>query len=93
MGKYTTQTMYKSERRSVQLTIRDSYDQFEPDSASAEIKNSTGTLMASGGILTSLNMIYCDVPTAVTANVGEYYILWNVHKDGSLYRHRTDLLV
>ena len=93
MGDYTTQTMYQNEKRTVELTIRDDYNAWEPDSGSAEIKNYTGTLLASGSILTSLNKVYCDVPLSVTENVGEYYILWRLNKNDDIFRHRTDLLI
>lgn len=89
---YTTQELYKQEVRTIELTLTKNYESFEPDSATAEIKDKNNKILVSDHVLiTSGNKIFCVVPLEITNNVGEYYILWKINKDSSVFRHRTSL--
>ena len=91
----TYQSLYKNERRAVEITINDEDGaSFITDGASAAIYDGSGTVVvAEQAAYTDSNKIYTIVGTTTTANIGKYKIVWKLIKDTYIYYHSTDLTV
>ena len=93
----TYQQLIQNERRAVELSIDDQDgNTFTPSAAYAQVNDSNGTVVtveAPAFIDGTTSAVYTIVGTAVTANVGEYMIVWRLKKEGYTYYHATDLEV
>lgn len=97
MNSNTYITFYQNEVRAATITIRDQdYTAVTPTSASTfQVTNCEGTVVLTEDNATvSSNTLTGVITTTVTANVGDYYIIWKiVDDDGYIYYHRTGLEV
>jgi hypothetical protein len=91
----TYQTLYKNERRAVEITVNDQDGQlFVPTSASASIYDSSNEIVVPEvAAMVELNRVYTIVETTVTGTVGKYKIVWKLFKDTYIYYHSTDVVV
>lgn len=90
----TSQTLYKNEKRAVEITIRDHNDlAYSPSAATVEIKNSAGTTIDSQICMMVENRIYCYITTTITQTPGRYFIHWTIRKDMYTFKHKTEVLV
>lgn len=91
----TYQTLYVNENRAVEITINDQDGQdFEPDSATAQILDSDGNeIVGEQAAMVSGNQIYTIVGTTTTGTAGTYKIIWKITKDTYIYYHSTKVEV
>ena len=91
----TTQTMYQNEIRAVEIRLTDQDDaSFVPDAAYTTFYDSDGDIVrAEQACYTSSNSVYDVVGTIVTANVGDYEIIWKINQGDYTYYHKTYLTV
>jgi hypothetical protein len=94
-------TMYENEIRAVQLAIRDQDDAaYDPSSAYASVIDAEGSVVVEEtAAMVEANVVYTLIGTAVTANAGDYQIIWRIVKTVTApsttytYYHKTDLTV
>jgi hypothetical protein len=100
---------YENEYRTIEIIVRDmEEDDFCPDTATFRVEIATPNFVGTSGVGTSAgtliivpetvaqvigNRIRANIPVLVTQTKGVYHVLWNVHKDGRTYKHRTVLNV
>lgn len=90
----THQTLYKNEKRAVELTIRDHNNaSYAPSAATAVIKDSDGDTITSQNCMINENRIYIYIITNVTQTPGKYFIHWTIRKDMYTFKHKTEVLV
>ena len=91
----STQTLYEGEKRAIEITLTDQDDAvFEPTVVYTTIYNEDDEVVRvyQEAYLTS-NRMYDIVDTTVTANTGNYYIVWKIVKSEYIYYHRTSIVV
>lgn len=91
----TYQELYENESRAIRIKL---YDKdraaYEPESAYNTIYNSDNEIVrAEQGCMTDSSSIWSTVSTTVTANPGDYYIVWKITNGDYIFYHRTDLRV
>jgi len=93
----TSQSLYQDESRAVIITILDqNHTAFVPTSASTYKVTDDGGVEVISEInaTNSSNTLTAVIGTAVTATVGNYYIIWSiVDSNGYIYKHKTFIQV
>ena len=93
----THQTLYQNESRAVTLTIldQDNVAFTTIDSVTYTVENvSESVIVTSTAATVSSNTMTAVIGTTVTANIGDYFIIWKItDTDGYIYYHKTALEV
>lgn len=90
----SSQTLYKDEKRAIEITIRDHNDiAYSPSAAYVEINNSEGTTINEQNCMIIENRIYCYIAVGITQTPGRYFIHWTIRKDMYIFKHKTEVLV
>jgi hypothetical protein len=93
MKTYTT--LYTGETRALSIHVRDQNDDdFLPTSASTYIKNSDNEIIVTTTqCLISGADIISMVDTMVTSAAGDYEVVWEILKNGYVYKHKSGIKV
>jgi len=91
----TYQTLYKNEKRAVEITINDQDGRpFLSDAASASVYDKNNVvIVAEQAATVSENTVYTIIDSTTTEIVGNYKIIWKLKKDNYKYQHVTDLII
>ena len=91
----TYQSFYVNEDRALEITINDQDgNDFAPSAAWAQVRTNTGTIViAEQSAMVAGSSISTLIGTIVTANAGEYKVIWRVAYGGHTYYHITILEV
>jgi len=90
----THQTLYKDEKRAIEITVRDHNDiAYSPSAAYIEVKNSKDELIDSQTCMIIENRVYCYIAINITQIPGRYFVHWTIRKDMYTFKHKTEILV
>lgn len=91
----TYQSFYVNEDRALQITINDQDgNPFAPSAAWAQVRTDTGTIViAEQPAMVVGSSVNTLIGTTVTANAGEYKVIWRMAYGGHTYSHVTILTV
>ena len=87
----TYQSLYKNERRAVQIEIDDQYGNgFSPSAAYTSVEDKNGNVIIPEQVaLVAGNVIRTLIGTSVTSTVGEYRLIWKILQGNYIYYHLT----